>query len=165
MSSFEKKSFFAFCIVLLLCFVFVDTSFAQTPPNLGSQITGQLNAGTDVAGLGKADPREVIAGVIKALLTLVGIIFTTLIIYSGYTILTSGGDESKVEKAKKTITAAVIGLTITLGAYSLTYFLGKAAVQITNEAPTEVQNDDLHWRDLRDDVDDGLFGDTGNNVE
>jgi len=165
MSSFEKKSFFAFFLALTLCFVFVDTSFAQTPPNLGSQITGQLNAGTDVAGLGKADPREVIAGIIKVLLTLVGIIFTTLIIYSGYTILTSGGDESKVEKAKKTITAAVIGLTITLGAYSLTYFLGKAAVQITNEAPTEVQNDDLHWRDLRDNVDDGLFGDTGNNVE
>ncbi len=165
MFSFEKKSFFAFCLILTFCFVFVDTSFAQTPPNLASQISGQLNAGTDIAGLGKADPREVIAGVIKVLLTLVGIVFTTLIIYSGYTLLSAAGDDGKVEKAKKTITAAVIGLTITLGAYSITYFLGKAAVQITNEAPTEVQNDDLHWRDLRDNVDDGLFGDTGNNVE
>jgi hypothetical protein len=165
MFSFAKKFLLIVFLAGTLSFVFTDTSFAQAAPNLRAQITGQIDAGTNVAGLGKADPREVIAGVIKVLLTLVGITFTTLIIYSGYTILTAAGDESKVEKAKKMITSAVIGLTITLGAYSLTYFLGKAAVQVTNEAPTEVQNDDLHWRNLRDNVDDGLFGDTGNNVE
>lgn len=165
MFSFAKKFLLIVFLAGTLSFVFTDTSFAQTPPNLTAQITGHINAGTDVAGLGKADPREIIAGVIKVLLTLVGITFTVLIVYSGYTLLTAAGDEGKVEKAKKTITAAVIGLTITLGAYSLTTFLGKTAVQITNGAPTEVQNDGLEWRELRDDVGDGLFGNTGNNVE
>lgn len=148
MSSFIKKFLFIVLISLFFSFFSISLSEAQTPPNLGSQITGHLNAGTDVAGLGKADPRSVIAGTIKIMLSLVGIIFTGLLVYSGYTLLTAAGDESKVEKAKKTIAAAVIGITLTLGAYSITSFLGEGAVEITNEAPQDPENEGLHWRDL-----------------
>ncbi len=164
MSFFAKKLFFFVSLTCLFSCAYTTPIHAQTPPDLKSQITRNINTGSNAAGIGKEDPRTIIAGVIKVLLSIVGITFTILIVYSGYTLLTAAGDESKVEKAKKTITAAVIGLSLTLGAYSLTSFIGRSAVHVTNEQPQDT-NDGLHWRELRDDVNNGLFEDTGNNVE
>jgi len=165
MSVFLKKFLLIASLSLIFSFAGTTTTQAQAaPPNLGDQIKRQVNVGTDAAGLGKQDSRVVIAGVIKIILSIVGMTFTILMVYSGYSLLTAAGDESKVEKAKKTVTAAVIGLALTLGAYSLTSFLGKSAVQITNERPQAPENDKLHWQDLRDDLNEGLFEDTGPNV-
>jgi len=166
MISFLKKFFLLTSLLCVLSFATVNITNAQADkPNLGQQITNQIDAGAEVSGLGRQDSRIAVAGVIQILLSIVGITFTILMVFSGYTLLTAAGDESKVEKAKKTVTAAVIGLTLTLGAYSLTTFLGKSAVEITNERPQAPVNDKLHWQDLRDDLNEGLFEDTSNNVE
>ena len=53
-------------------------------------------------------------------LALVGVIY---IIYSGFVVLTSAGDEEKVKKAKKTITAIAIGLILIFMAYAIVTFL------------------------------------------
>lgn len=45
---------------------------------------------------------------------IVGLVFFILIIVSGIRIIVSSGDREKVAKAKKTMTAAVIGLAIIL---------------------------------------------------
>ncbi len=60
--------------------------------------------------------------IINVALSLLGLIFLTLIIYGGYVWMTAGGDESKVEKAKQTFGRAVIGLVIVICAYAIAHF-------------------------------------------
>lgn len=66
---------------------------------------------------------EIVASVIKTFLGLLGIIFIVLIVWAGYEWMTAGGNDDKVNKARTTITRAVIGLVITLSAYAITYFV------------------------------------------
>lgn len=61
--------------------------------------------------------------IISAALSLVGILFLLLMVYSGYLWMTARGDEQQVEKAQKIIRGTVIGLVITLSAYAITLFI------------------------------------------
>ena len=61
--------------------------------------------------------------VIKAILSVVGLIFLVLMVYAGMLWMTARGDEGKVEKSKEIITAAIIGLAITVSAYAITVFV------------------------------------------
>ena len=70
-----------------------------------------------------ASAAEIVAAVIMMFISLLGIIFVVLIVYSGYNWMTAGGDQSKITKAKDTISRALIGLIIILAAYSITYFV------------------------------------------
>ena len=60
---------------------------------------------------------------INMILSVVGVIFTVLMVYAGYTWMIARGDETKIDKAKKVITASIIGLIVTLAAYSITNFV------------------------------------------
>jgi len=65
----------------------------------------------------------VVAMVIKTFLALLGVIFVLLLVIAGFNWMTAAGDEEKINKAKDTIKAAVIGLIIIAAAYSITYFV------------------------------------------
>jgi hypothetical protein len=84
---------------------------------------GATSGYKQVTGESGANLGFIIATIINSLLGLVGVIFLVLIIYSGYTWMTAGGDEGKVEKAKETIGRAVIGLVIVLLAYAIANFI------------------------------------------
>ena len=58
----------------------------------------------------------IVLNVLYDLSLVVGVITTGFIIYGGYVYITAEGDRSKAEKAKKTISAAIIGLIIALAA-------------------------------------------------
>lgn len=60
-----------------------------------------------------------VSAIISLALSLMGAIFLVLAIYGGYNWMTARGNEEQVEKAKKTITNAVIGLIIVLAAYAM----------------------------------------------
>ena len=53
---------------------------------------------------------------------LLGLVAVILILYGGFTWMTAGGSEEKVEKAKKIVTAAVIGLVIVILAWAIVIF-------------------------------------------
>jgi hypothetical protein len=78
-----------------------------------------------------ADPRVIVSNIIKVILTLLAIIFIVLLVYAGFTWMTSGGEEEKVNKAKDTIVRAVIGLVIILSAYGVTIFVTKSIINST----------------------------------
>lgn len=122
-----KKSHIVFGLGLLaLSFVVADAVFAQN--NLSGAVNQQLGAGAQGADIGApVDPRVFIADIIKIVLTGVGSVFTFLIILGGYWWLTDRGEEQRVEKAKKTISAAVVGLIVVLISYSITLFVGRLA--------------------------------------
>ena len=63
------------------------------------------------------------AGLIGGFFSLLAIIFIIVIIIAGYNWMTAGGDEEKLKKAKSSINRAVIGLIVTIGALSITYFV------------------------------------------
>ncbi len=68
---------------------------------------------------------DVMAVVIQAFLSLLGIIFVVLILIAGYNWMTAGGEEEKIRKAKDTIKKAIIGLAIIILSYAITYFVFK----------------------------------------
>jgi len=74
---------------------------------------------------------ETIGTVVKAALSLIGIIFTVLMVYAGYLWMTARGDESKVEKAGKIISSSIIGLIIAVASYAITDFVVRAVLERT----------------------------------
>ncbi len=66
---------------------------------------------------------QVVGAGIEAALALIGVIFIVLMLYAGYHWMTARGEEEKVEKAKDTITRAIIGIIIVVGAYAIWQFV------------------------------------------
>lgn len=107
----------------LWTFLFMSSVWAQ---NFGQ---GNLEAVGKSAGLqtgsGAAGDRLpiIVGNLIRTFISLLGVIFLVLIVYGGWLWLTARGDKERVEKAKDTITRAVIGIVIVVGAYTLTSFV------------------------------------------
>ncbi len=103
------------------------TSFFATPYATLAAYTGPTGLGESASSAGlDTSPGQlpvIIGTVIKAALGLVGVIFLVLMVYAGYIWMIARGDESKTSKAKDTITAAIIGVVIVIGAYALTTYI------------------------------------------
>ena len=81
---------------------------------------------------------ETIGVIIQAALSFVGVVFLLLTFYAGYLWMTARGEEEQIKKAQKIITSSIIGLIITVGAYSITAFVVPQILERTVEgAPTE----------------------------
>ncbi len=88
-------------------------------------------AGSQGANFGAAqDPRVVVALVVNLLLGLVGTLFLVYMVYAGFVILTSRGEEDKISKAKSTIQTCIIGVLIILMAYGIVSFVTSSLLQI-----------------------------------
>jgi len=110
---------------LLLFFTLALAASAQPatiPPDFGLKQTAE-KAGLPVSD--SVNPVAVASTIINTLLSLVGVIALIVIIYAGFTWLTSAGNEEKVTKAKKLLVSSVIGVAIILGAYAITSFVVK----------------------------------------
>ena len=116
----NKKIFYTIIICLLLVGILVLTAPISMA---GSNFSQGLTDTAGRTGLKNRPPADIAAQVVKTLLTLVGIIFMILIIYSGFTWMTSQGVEEKVKKAQKSFTRASIGLAIIFFAYVITSFV------------------------------------------
>ena len=75
---------------------------------------------------------ENVGSIIKVMLSLVGIIFTVLMVYAGYLWMTARGEASQVEKAQEIIKSSIIGIIITLAAYSISNFVVSKVVSKTS---------------------------------
>lgn len=104
-------------ILILPYFVFgADSLPLQKLEEVGSK-NGPYAAAT------KYSLAEITGTAVNAFLGLLGVIFIILIILAGYNWMTARGDEEKVTKAKDTITRAIIGLIIVVGAYAIWRFI------------------------------------------
>lgn len=66
---------------------------------------------------------DLLAGIIRAGLLLVGVVALGFMVYGGFLYITARGDESQVASAKKTITYAVFGIIVIGLAYALVTFV------------------------------------------
>lgn len=74
----------------------------------------------------EVDLFNVIINGIQIVLSLIGVIFIILIIYSGFSWMTAGGSDEKVTKSKTVLKNSTLGLIIILGAYSISFFVVQA---------------------------------------
>ena len=89
---------------------------------------------------------KIVLNVIEIGLILAGWIALFFILYGGFLFITGGGNASQVEKARKSIFNAVIGLIISMGAIAITNlaFGSLASSTVTNEfGVPEINADDL----------------------
>ncbi|MDO8626446.1 MAG: pilin [Candidatus Magasanikbacteria bacterium] len=110
---------------------------ALVVPADSARAISDLELGLDYGtftGLSYSDPRAVAAAIIRVALGLLGTVALIIILIGGYTWMTAGGNEEKVEEAKKWIKAGVIGLAIILSAFAITSFVVQQLVRATQEA-------------------------------
>lgn len=116
-------------IIALAMMVFVFSGI------LGARAAhAQVDTGLQLAtaiGLSTVDIRTMVSLIIRAFLGLVGFVLVLLIMYAGYTWMTSQGDAEKITKAKGIITSAVIGVIIIISAYAIVSFIFRALEQGT----------------------------------
>lgn len=82
-------------------------------------------------GLGTADLKNTVVNIISWVLGILALLSVVFIIYGGFTWVTAGGNEEKVEKAKKIIGAAVIGLIVVLLAWAIVIFVAGTTKNVT----------------------------------
>lgn len=74
-------------------------------------------------GLGSADLQNTIISIVQWVLGFLGLIAVSIILYAGFIFVTAGGgSEERIEKAKKMMTGAIIGLVIILLAWAIVLF-------------------------------------------
>ena len=82
-------------------------------------------------GLGGADLKQTVLNIIRLVLGLMTLVAVVLIIYGGFVWLTAAGNEENVEKAKRIISAAVIGLIVILLAWAIVIFVANTTANVT----------------------------------
>lgn len=93
-----------------------------------------------LTGVSNVDLPTASGQIVKSILSVLGLIFFVLMVYSGITWMTAKGDEDAVNKARDTIFGAVIGLTVILASYAVTSYVMDRVVTGTSEPGTVGQN-------------------------
>lgn len=127
-------------LVILIPGLTVNPVLAQEedPANQVDEITGTVLRPTDVpdeimnATQSEGNFRIWLRTILNFSLYFLGLIAMSVLIYSGYQYVISFGEEDKVDKAKKAITYAIIGIIIILLSYAIVNTLLLAA---SNQVP------------------------------
>lgn len=82
-------------------------------------------------GLGSADLKQSAINILQFVLTLMGLIAVTVIIYGGIVWMTAAGNEQRVDKAKKIITSAAIGLIVIILSWAIVIFVVGTTSNVT----------------------------------
>lgn len=69
---------------------------------------------------------QVVGRLIGAFLSLLGIVFFGLMLYGGWKWMMAAGKDDEINSAKAIIRSAIIGLSIIISAYAITYFVTNA---------------------------------------
>lgn len=86
---------------------------------------------------------QYIAGVYKYLLGIVGALAATVMIVGGFQYVTAGGDKTRVEKGKKRIQNALIGLVLAFGSYALLWSINPGLVSFEELRLAGVKTEEL----------------------
>jgi len=114
----------AFTVLTFVLAAFAYTAFPHVVHAQGITANEVLDQQVgETIGTGTEDLRIVIARLIRAAFGFLGIIAVVLILYAGFLWMTAAGEEDKVNRAKRTLTAAIIGLVIMLSAFGITSFI------------------------------------------
>lgn len=130
----SRKFLFASFLTLLVCLLQYGVLEARVArADFFSDQEGMAQIGSSAFGTSSpADPRVIVANVIKIFLGFLGIIFVVLLIQAGYIWMTSEGDSAKIKTATDKMKTGVIGLLIIFSAYGLTVFVFNSLTAVTD---------------------------------
>jgi len=112
-------------IMLVLALTITIGSILVLPVFAGKESTTLLNP------LGDTDSvSELIATIIRAILSFLGALATLMFIYGGFQMILSGGSPDKVKKGQNTLVWAAIGIVVVLSSYGILQYI------FTTLAPT-----------------------------
>lgn len=120
--SIKQRSLLARAVLLavvVFCFFTLASVFA---PIAHAQPTDFETMGT-ASGLPTTNIAILVARIIRAVLQVIGILFTVLILYGGYLYLTAQGSPEPIKKANKIFKNSVIGLFIVFSSYGIASFI------------------------------------------
>ncbi len=83
-------------------------------------------------GLKDTDLKKAVLNTLNLVLGLLTLVAVIMVIFGGFIWLTAAGNEEKVERAKKVISAAVIGLIIVLLSWAVVIFVARTTSNVTN---------------------------------
>ncbi len=92
-------------------------------PGLNTLVNVGTGAYAAPGGFAEQSLPVTVARILSVVFSLLGIIFVVLFVYAGFLYMTSQGNEQQVDKAKKIMTAAIIGLAIMLASYAIARFV------------------------------------------
>jgi hypothetical protein len=104
-----------------LCLIVIGLAFSATALPARAIETG-LEYGT-ATGLGTQDLRVTVMQIIRVALGFLGILAIAIILYAGFVWMTSGGNEEKIETAKRTLRNAAIGLLLIFFSFAIVSFV------------------------------------------
>ena len=119
-----RKLFFAIMFLVLAAGQLSVFQTAGAAENINETIGDQMDDLEQIGLPGEADnPLDWVVFLVRAVLGFMGLVFLVLIIYAGIKWMTSGGNSSTIEDAKKIITSAVIGLAVVAFSFAITQFV------------------------------------------
>ena len=116
---------------LFLSVVMIFGSYAQAHAAAAPPTTFSIEDIGGTVGLGTADLKQTVINIIQWALGILALVAAVMIIYGGFVWLTAGGNEESVEKAKKIISAAVVGLIVVLLAWAIVIFVARTTSNVT----------------------------------
>ena len=117
----KTKNLIIIFFVLTAMSAAVNFALAQSADNL--LWGGTQNEIGNTIGLGSEDPRILAANIIRVALGFLGIIALGLTIYAGWLWMSAAGNMEKIDKARKVLSGAIIGLLIILLSFGATTFV------------------------------------------
>lgn len=126
--------------MFFVCIALPVVSHAAESPLL-KEVELQGNVTRQSAGYADQNDSSVQTAVgrfVNVLTSLLGAILIILIFYAGFLWMTSGGNDTQVDKAKSILQHSIIGLAILLAAFAITKFVVYALVRSTR-APDYTQ--------------------------
>ncbi len=117
-------------IIIAYTLVVIGASFVQvgyahakkTIEDAGSALDSTIAP----TGLPKNEVATYVGNVAQWIFGMLGLLFFVLTLYAGITWFLARGEEEKIAKSRQTLTAAVIGLIITVGGYAIATFVTNA---------------------------------------
>lgn len=153
------RRFFVTLFLSLLFFTIPTPSFAQTQD--WETLQGELDSGYCVMN-GAATIQGIvclIANVLSVALTAIGLAGFVMMIVGALTWLLSGGKSENIEKARKTMTFAIVGLIVALSSYIIinliSTFTGISVIEnfMLPSSDTGIEGGIDEWRDYGEQID------------
>jgi len=125
MKKFFKQLVFIFTLIFSLSLPFLVFGQVTVDPlakmkNVSKGVYADANS-TSLASLA--------GGIVRSVLSLLGIVFVVLIIIAGFKWMNAGGAEKEVEDAQARMKNAIIGLVITVAAYAIYAFVWNVLIK------------------------------------
>lgn len=127
-----KLVFLVFISLLFLNLQFIPVLAYDFEMHSGVGDTGD-EAGYNDVNLTDDSVAQMVGDVIRQIILYLGVFFLLLTIYAGFIWMFSRGNDQEVEKAKKRLQNALIGLIVVLLAYTITYLFMHTLTGVQSE--------------------------------